>query len=165
MVEFYANTASDPGDYQIGEKINIRGNGTPLRYMYDPSLDGSSHSCWSSSTKNVDVHYSSGVANHFFFNLANGTGSTSYGTSPGLRLRAAVIGIGRSKAELIWFRAVNLYFTSNTSYVNTANPGNTARAYSLRAAADLYGSCSTEYKAVKAAWTAVNVAGSDAACP
>ena len=41
----------------------------------------------------------------------------------------------------------------------------TARAYSLRAAADLYGNCSTEYKAVRAAWTAVNVAGSDANCP
>ncbi|MEV4135717.1 M4 family metallopeptidase [Dactylosporangium sp. NPDC049742] len=165
MVEFYANTASDPGDYQIGEKINIRGNGTPLRYMYNPSLDGSSHSCWSTSTKNVDVHYSSGPANHFFFNLANGTGSTAYGTSPVCGSAPAVTGIGRSKAELIWFRAVNLYFTSNTSYVNTANPGNTARAYSLRAAADLYGNCSTEYKAVKAAWTAVNVAGNDAACP
>ena len=165
MVEFYANTSADPGDYQIGEKINIRGNGTPLRYMYNPSLDGSSHSCWSTTTKNVDVHYSSGPANHFFFNLANGTGSTAYGTSPVCGSAPAVTGIGRSKAELIWFRAVNLYFTSNTSYVNTANPGNTARAYSLRAAADLYGNCSTEYKAVRAAWTAVNVAGNDAACP
>jgi Zn-dependent metalloprotease len=76
-----------------------------------------------------------------------------------------VTGIGRAKAEKIWFRALDVYFTSNTSYVNTGNPANTARAYSLRAAADLYGNCSTEYKAVRAAWTAVNVAGSDAACP
>ncbi|GAA2646388.1 hypothetical protein GCM10010399_94810 [Dactylosporangium fulvum] len=49
--------------------------------------------------------------------------------------------------------------------MNTANPANTARAYTLRAAADLYGNCSTEYRAVRAAWTAVNVAGNDAACP
>jgi Zn-dependent metalloprotease len=165
MVEFYAANASDPGDYLIGEKININGNGTPLRYMYNPSLDGSSDSCWSTGTKNKNVHYSSGVANHFFFNLANGTGATSFGTSPVCGSAPAVVGIGRSKAELIWFRAVNLYFTSNTSYVNTGNPANTARAYSLHAAADLYGNCSTEYKAVRAAWTAVNVAGSDAACP
>lgn len=164
MVEFYANTSADPGDYQVGEKININGNGTPLRYMYNPSLDGGSDSCWSSSTKNKDVHYSSGVANHFYFNLAEGTGATAYGTSPVCGSAPAVTGIGRAKAEKIWFRALDVYFTSNTSYVNTGNPANTARAYSLRAATDLHGSCSTEYKAVQAAWTAVNVAGSDAPC-
>ncbi|NES16710.1 MULTISPECIES: M4 family metallopeptidase [Micromonospora] len=164
MVEFYANAPADPGDYQVGEKININGNGTPLRYMYNPSLDGSSDSCWSTSTKNKDVHYSSGVANHFFFNLAEGTGATSYGTSPVCGSAPAVTGIGRTKAENIWYRALDLYFTSNTSYVNTSNPANTARAYTLKAATDLYGNCSTEYKTVQAAWTAVNVAGSDAPC-
>src|SRR6185312_3407691 len=164
MMEFYAAAPSDPGDYQVGEKININGNGTPLRYMYNPSLDGSSDSCWSTSTKSKDVHYSSGVGNHFFFNLAEGTGATSYGTSPVCGSAPAVTGIGRAKAEKIWYRALDVYFTSNTSYVNTSNPANTARAYSLRAATDLYGSCSTEYKAVQAAWTAVNVAGSDSNC-
>ncbi|WP_410814564.1 M4 family metallopeptidase [Micromonospora sp. 067-2] len=164
MVEFYANTSADPGDYQVGEKININGNGTPLRYMYNPSLDGSSDSCWSASTKNKDVHYSSGVANHFYFNLAEGTGATAYGTSPVCGSAPAVTGIGRAKAEKIWFRALDVYFTSNTAYVNTGNPANTARAYSLKAATDLYGTCGTEYKAVQAAWTAVNVAGSDAPC-
>ncbi|WP_326564161.1 M4 family metallopeptidase [Micromonospora peucetia] len=165
MVEFYANTAADPGDYQVGEKININGDGTPLRYMYNPSLDGSSDSCWSTSTKNKDVHYSSGVANHFFFNLAEGTGATPYGTSPICGSAPAVTGIGRATAEKIWFRALDVYFTSNTAYVNTTNPANTARAYSLQAATDLHGVCSTQYKAVQAAWTAVNVAGSDTACP
>ncbi|MFC0008035.1 M4 family metallopeptidase [Micromonospora siamensis] len=164
MVEFYANAPSDPGDYQVGEKININGNGTPLRYMYNPSLDGSSDSCWTTSTKNKDVHYSSGPANHFFFNLAEGTGATSYGTSPVCGSAPAVTGIGRAKAEKIWFRALDVYFTSNTSYVNNTTPSNTARAYSLRAATDLYGNCSAEYKAVQAAWTAVAVSGSDAPC-
>ncbi|MFI7428222.1 M4 family metallopeptidase [Micromonospora sp. NPDC049836] len=164
MVEFYAAAPSDPGDYQVGEKININGNGTPLRYMYNPSLDGSSDSCWSTSTKNKDVHYSSGVANHFFFNLAEGTGSTAYGTSPVCGSAPAVTGIGRAKAEKIWYRALDVYFTSNTAYVNNTTPSNTARAYSLKAATDLYGNCSTEYKAVQAAWTAVNVAGNDAPC-
>jgi Zn-dependent metalloprotease len=41
-VEFAANNTSDPGDYLIGEKININGNGTPLRYMDKPSKDGRS---------------------------------------------------------------------------------------------------------------------------
>jgi len=161
MVEFDAAAPSDPGDYDIGEKIDINGNGTPLRYMYNPSLDGASHSCWSTSTKNVDVHYSSGVANHFFFDLAEGTGATPFGTSPVCGSAEPVIGIGREKAEKIWFRALDAYFVSNTSYVNTTTPANTARAYSLSAATDLYGSCSAEYKAVRAAWTAVNVAGND----
>ncbi|WP_199752784.1 M4 family metallopeptidase [Actinoplanes sp. ATCC 53533] len=165
MVEFYANTTADAGDYDIGEKININGNGTPLRYMYNPTLDGSSHGCWSSSTNSVDVHYSSGPGNHFFFNLAEGTGATAYGTSPVCGSAPAVVGIGRAKAEKIWFRALDAYFTSNTRYVNTTTPANTSRAYTLSAATDLYGLCSTEYKTVQAAWTSVNVAGNDAACP
>ncbi|WP_144121214.1 M4 family metallopeptidase [Catellatospora sichuanensis] len=165
MVEFYAAAPSDPGDYQVGEKININGNGTPLRYMYNPTLDGRSHGCWSTSTNSVDVHYSSGPGNHFFFNLAEGTGATSYGTSPVCGSAPAVVGIGRAKAEKIWYRALDVYFTSSTRYVLTSNPANTARAYTLRAATDLYGTCSVEYKTVQAAWTAVNVAGSDAACP
>ncbi|MBM0239874.1 M4 family metallopeptidase [Micromonospora sp. ATA32] len=163
-VEFYANTAADPGDYKIGELININGNGTPLRYMYDPALDGASDRCWTTSTKTKDVHYSSGPANHFFFNLAEGTGSTAYGNSPLCGSAPAMTGIGRAKAEKIWYRALDVYFTSNTSYVNTTTPSNTARAYTLRAATDLYGNCSTEYKAVQAAWTAVAVSGSDAPC-
>ena len=161
MVEFYANTSADPGDYDIGEMIDIRGNGSPLRYMYNPTLDGSSHGCWSSTTRNVDVHYSSGVANHFFFNLAEGTGATAYGTSPLCGSAEPVIGIGKEKAAKIWFRALDSYFVSNTSYINTTTPANTARAYSLAATADLYGLCGTEYKSVQAAWTAVNVAGDD----
>ncbi|WP_199511727.1 M4 family metallopeptidase [Nucisporomicrobium flavum] len=158
MVEFYAGNSSDPGDYQIGEKININGNGTPLRYMYNPSLDGrGSQNCWSTSTKSVDVHYSSGVGNHFFFNLAEGTGATAYGTSPVCGSAGAVTGIGRAKAAAIWYRALTTYFTSSTTYAK-------ARGYTLSAATDLYGRCGTEYKAVQKAWTAVNVAGTDAAC-
>ncbi len=164
MVEFYAGSTEDAGDYDIGEKIDINGNGTPLRYMYNPTLDGRSHGCWATNTRSVDVHYSSGVANHFFFNLAEGSGATPYGTSPVCGTADSVIGIGKEKAEKIWFRALEAYFVSNTSYVNTTTPANTARAYSLSAASDLYGFCGAEYKAVQAAWTSVNVAGADEQC-
>ncbi|GII84369.1 peptidase M28 [Sphaerisporangium siamense] len=164
MMEFHSGSSADPGDYDIGEKINISGNGRPLRYMYNPTLDGRSHGCWSTSTQSVDVHYSSGVANHFYFDLAEGTGATPYGTSPLCGSAPAVTGIGRAKAEKIWYRALDTYFTSSTRYVSSSNPGNTARAYTLRAATDLFGSCSTEYRTVQAAWTAVNVAGNDAPC-
>ncbi|MBA3488652.1 MAG: M4 family metallopeptidase, partial [Longispora sp.] len=164
FVEFSANNNSDKGDYDIGEKIDIFGTGKPLRYMVDPTLDGKSHGCWSTSTKDINVHYSSGPGNHFIFNLAEGTGATAYGTSPVCNNAPAVKGIGRDKAAKIWFKALDAYFTSNTSYVNTTNPGNTSRAYTLSAAKELYGACSAEYKTVQAAWAAVNVAGSDAAC-
>jgi len=164
-VEFYANNPLDPPDYTIGEKVDLRGTGQPLRYMYDPSLEGAPNGCWAATTKTLNEHDAAGVANHFYFALAEGTGVTKYGTSPVCGSAPAVKGIGRAKAEKIWYRALDVYFTSTTSYVNTANPTNTARAYTLRAAQDLYGRCSTEYRTVRAAWTAVNVAGPDTACP
>ncbi|MGW1164925.1 M4 family metallopeptidase [Streptomyces sp. NPDC001153] len=152
-VEFFANNPSDPGDYLIGEKININGDGTPLRYMDKPSKDGGSADYWSSSVGNLDVHYSSGVANHFFYLLSEGSGSKTINgvtynspTSNG----STVTGIGRAKALQIWYKALTTYFTSTTDY-------KAARTGTLSAASALYGSSSTEYKAVAAAWSAVNV--------
>ncbi|MFJ9631271.1 M4 family metallopeptidase [Streptomyces sp. NPDC091280] len=152
-VEFYANNSSDPGDYLIGEKININGDGTPLRYMDQPSKDGGSANYWSSSVGNLDVHYSSGVANHFFYLLSEGSGAktingVSY-NSPTYN-GSTVTGIGRAKALQIWYKALTTYFTSTTKYAG-------ARTGTLSAAAALYGSGSTEYNAVAAAWSAVNV--------
>ncbi|MEU9384988.1 M4 family metallopeptidase [Streptomyces sp. NPDC048279] len=152
-VEFYAANSSDVGDYLIGEKININGDGTPLRYMDKPSKDGGSADNWSSSVKNLDVHYSSGVANHFFYLLSEGSGAktingVSY-NSPTYN-GSTVTGIGRAKALQIWYKALTTYFTSTTNYKS-------ARTGTLSAAAALYGSGSTEYNAVAAAWTAVNV--------
>ncbi|MFI9810385.1 M4 family metallopeptidase [Streptomyces sp. NPDC052301] len=152
-VEFYANNASDPGDYLIGEKIDINGDGTPLRYMDKPSKDGGSADSWSSSVGNLDVHYSSGVANHFFYLLSEGSGAktingVSYNspTSNG----STVTGIGRAKALQIWYKALTTYMTSTTNY-------KAARTATLNAASALYGSSSTEYQTVAAAWSAVNV--------
>ncbi|MET8582625.1 M4 family metallopeptidase [Streptomyces collinus] len=152
-VEFYAANSSDPGDYLIGEKIDINGDGSPLRYMDKPSKDGGSADYWSSSVGNKDVHYSSGVANHFFYLLSEGSGAktingVSY-NSPTYN-GAAVTGIGRAKALQIWYKALTTYMTSTTNY-------KAARTATLNAASALYGSTSTEYKAVAAAWTAVNV--------
>nr|BFD82610.1 M4 family metallopeptidase [Streptomyces sp. Xyl84] len=152
-VEWYANNATDKGDYLIGEKININGDGTPLRYMDKPSKDGASADYWSSTVGNKDVHYSSGVANHFFYLLAEGSGAktingVSYNspTSNG----STVTGIGRDKALQIWYKALTTYMTSTTNY-------KAARTATLNAASALYGSSSAEYQAVAAAWSGVNV--------
>ncbi|MEU5702622.1 M4 family metallopeptidase [Streptomyces aurantiacus] len=153
-VEFYAANASDVGDYLIGEKIDINGNGTPLRYMDKPSKDGASKDSWSSSLGSVDVHYSSGPANHFFYLLSEGSGAktingVSYNSSTSNG--STVTGIGRDKATKIWYKALTEYMTSTTKYAG-------ARTATLSAASALYGSTSTEYKAVAAAWSGVNVA-------
>jgi Zn-dependent metalloprotease len=148
-VEFHANNSEDPGDYDIGEKADLFGDGSPLRYMYEPSLDGSSYDCWESGIGNADVHYSSGVGNHFFFLLAEGSGDTAYGTSPTCD-GSTVTGIGLESAEQIWYVALTTYMTSDTNYAG-------ARTATLNAAADLFGAGSAEHDAVAAAWTAVNV--------
>ncbi|MEU6055821.1 M4 family metallopeptidase [Streptomyces xanthochromogenes] len=152
-VEFAANNSADPGDYLIGEKININGDGKPLRYMDKPSKDGGSADYWSSSVGGEDVHYSSGVANHFFYLLSEGSGAKTIGgvdyDSP-TKDGSKVTGIGRDKALQIWYKALTSYFTSTTDYAG-------ARKGTLSAATDLYGADSAEFKAVEAAWTGVDV--------
>ncbi|MEU6065994.1 M4 family metallopeptidase [Streptomyces sp. NPDC047082] len=154
LVEWYANNSSDQGDYLIGEKIVRPGFGKPaLRFMDQPSKDGNSADYWSSSVGNLDVHYSSGVANHFAYLLAEGSGAkvingVSY-NSPTYN-GSTVTGIGRDKLGKIWYRALTVYMTSSTNY-------KAARTATLNAAKDLYGAGSTEYNAVAAAWSAVNV--------
>ncbi|WP_432026698.1 M4 family metallopeptidase [Streptomyces sp. 1222.5] len=154
MVEWYANNSSDTGDYLIGEKIVRSGFGkTALRYMDKPSKDGNSADYWSSSVGNLDVHYSSGVANHFAYLLAEGSGAKTINgvayDSPTAN-GSTVTGIGRDKVGKIWYRALTVYMTSSTNYAG-------ARTATLNAAKDLYGAGSAEYNAVAAAWSAVNV--------
>ncbi|WP_430376739.1 M4 family metallopeptidase [Streptomyces sp. B1-3] len=152
-VEFYANNSTDVGDYLIGEKIDINGDGTPLRYMDKPSKDGSSADSWYSGVGNLDVHYSSGPANHMFYLLSEGSGTKTINgvtytstTSDGV----AVAGIGRAAALQIWYKALTTYMTSSTNYAG-------ARTAALNAAAALYGTSSTQYAGVGNAFAGINV--------
>ncbi|EST37573.1 hypothetical protein N566_12245, partial [Streptomycetaceae bacterium MP113-05] len=152
-VEFYADNSSDVGDYLVGEKIDIRGDGSPLRYMDEPSKDGASLDYWSTDAGSVDVHYSSGIANHFFYLLSEGSGQkTVNGVSYDSPTQdgSTVTGIGIEKAAQIWFKALTEEMTSNTDYAD-------ARRATVASATDLYGAGSTEVAAVEAAWTGVNV--------
>ncbi|CAM5515725.1 MULTISPECIES: M4 family metallopeptidase [Streptomyces] len=151
-VEWYANNPQDKGDYLLGEKVF--GDGKPLRYQDKPSRDGrGSVDYWRPGIGDLDVHHSSGVGNHFFYLLSEGSGAKDINgvhydspTADG----STVTGIGRDKAVQIWYRALTTYFTSTTDYHD-------ARQGTLKAAADLYGANSAEAKAVDAAWAAVNV--------
>ncbi|MET9311531.1 M4 family metallopeptidase [Kribbella sp. NPDC003505] len=151
LVEFYSNNASDPGDYYIGEEIMK--DRPALRFMDKPSKDGNSADCWSSGVGNLDVHYSSGVANHFAYLLAEGTGAKTIGGLPHNASTCngtTLAGIGRDKLGKIWFRALSTYMTSGTTYAQ-------ARTATLNAATDLYGASSPERAAVAATWSAVSV--------
>ncbi|MFJ5780008.1 M4 family metallopeptidase [Streptomyces sp. NPDC093094] len=154
MVEFYADNATDRGDYLIGEQFDLQKH-TGFRRMDDPASDGDSLGCWSPRAKVVDVHYSSGIGNHFYYLLAEGSGEkTINGTvhnSPTCN-GSAVTGIGRDKAQAIWYRALTTYMTALTNY-------KLARVATLQAAADLYGEDSAEYTAVGDSWDAVSVTG------
>lgn len=156
MVEFYANNANDTPDYLIGEEIYLNNptNSKALRYMYKPSLDGGlSPDCYSSTLGSIDVHYSSGVANHFFYLLAEGTAPKTFSgvnhTSPTCN-SSTIGGIGRDAATKIWYRALTVYMTSSTNYAG-------ARTATLNAASDLFGATSAERAAVAATWSAVSV--------
>ncbi|MER6961296.1 MULTISPECIES: M4 family metallopeptidase [unclassified Streptomyces] len=152
-VEFYAANSTDVGDYLIGEKIDINGDGTPLRYMDEPDKDGGSADSWYSGVGNLDVHYSSGPANHMFYLLSEGSGSKTINgvtynspTSDGV----AVAGIGRAAALQIWYKALTTYMTSSTNYAG-------ARTAALSAATALYGSSSAQYAGVGNAFAGINV--------
>lgn len=140
---------------QIGEQLYRSGNGKALRYMHNPSLDGSvsaagdaappgpfpspcctvplplphglcrphpsptqSPNCYNSKLGSLNVHYSSGVANHFFYLLAEGSNPKTGSNLPvsptcnGL----PVDGIGRDAAAKIVYRALATYMVSSTNY-------------------------------------------------
>ncbi len=152
-VEFYANNPNDVPDYLIGEELYKAGGGKALRYMDKPSKDGKSPDCYSSSVGSLDVHYSSAIANHFFYLASEGSGAktvngVSY-NSPTCN-GSTVTGIGQAAVQKVWYRALTVYMTSSTSYAG-------ARTATLKAATDLYGAGSTQYNGVAAAWSAVAV--------
>jgi len=155
-VEYYAANTTDAGDYLIGEKIKKSTSQPYLRSMITPSADGYSADCKYSTLGSLDVHFSSGVANHFFYLLSEGTkagvpSKTCLSTNTRVATGTGTLtGITRAKAEKIWYRALTVYMTSSTNYA-------AARVATVSAATDLYGATSAETNAVKAAWSAVLV--------
>ncbi|QGZ39738.1 Zn-dependent metalloprotease [Pseudoduganella flava] len=138
-------------DWVMGREISR--SGSPLRYMYKPSKDGQSPNAWSTSLKNLNVHYSSGPNNRMFYFLSQGSNSSSSSDYYSQYLNQqplAMTGIGNDKAFRIWFRANTQKFTSSTNYAD-------ARNKMVTAAEELYGVGSKEATAVKRAYAAINV--------
>jgi Zn-dependent metalloprotease len=152
-VEFYANNTKDTPDYLVGEKLGLAQKF--LRRLDHPSLDKLEGTIdyWSPDTYYTEVHAGSGVSSHAYYLLAEGSGKKTINgvnyNSPTFN-GATVKGIGRSKATAIFYRALTRYMVSTTDF-------HQARIATLKAAKDLYGTSSTEYKTVDKAWAAVNV--------
>ncbi|WP_317441602.1 M4 family metallopeptidase [Streptomyces collinus] len=152
-VEFYAKNTKDTPDYLIGEKLGLAQKF--LRRLDHPSLDKLEGTIdyWSPDTYYTEVHAGSGVSSHAYYLLAEGSGKKTIGTvnynSPTYN-GSTVKGIGRTKATAIFYRALTRYMVSTTDFHD-------ARVATLKAAKDLYGATSTEYKTVDKAWAAVNV--------
>lgn len=152
-VEFSANNPKNPPNYLIGEKLGL--DQKFLRRLDKPSLDvlEGAIDYWSPQVYNAEVHAGSGVSSHAYYLLAEGSGRKKIGSvtydSPTFN-GAAVKGIGRAKATAIFYRALTRYMVSSTDFHD-------ARVATLKAARDLYGQDSTEFKTVNKAWAGVNV--------
>ena len=159
-VEFYANNTVDAGDYLIGEKIDINGNGTPLRYMDKPSKDGRSQDCWTSGTSRLDPHYSSGPLNHWFYLASEGSGAKTINgvayNSPTCN-GSTVTGTGRDAVAKIWYRTLATKLTSRSDYL-------AAREGAIRSAKELYGTGSAQCAAVQSAFSAIAVPAGTQTC-
>ncbi|MER7134547.1 M4 family metallopeptidase, partial [Streptosporangium saharense] len=148
LLEHYANNQSDPPDYQVGEEVNLVGQG-PIRYMYKPSTNGDPD-CYSSSIPNTEVHAAAGPQNHWFYLLAEGTNpGGGKPTSPVCSGSSSLTGIGIQKAGQIFMAGLN---NKTTPWTHAK-----ARAATVAAAKQLFPNSCVEFNAVRAAWSAVNV--------
>ncbi len=153
MVEFHA--APEKDTYIVGEDI-----GLSFRSMSNPKLRNDPDTYGGTFWLNPDcgtpnngndqcgVHTNSGVLNHWFYLLAEGSASTDEINDNSDTF--SIAGIGKTKAAKIIFRAQDVYFTPTTDYHD-------ARQLTLQAADDLYGSGSIEVATVCQSWFAVGV--------
>ena len=147
LTEAFANNPNDPPDYQVGEEVNLVGNG-PIRFMYNPSLAGHPN-CFSSAIPSTEVHAAAGPQNHWFYLVAEGTNpGGGRPTSPTCN-GTTVTGIGVQAAGRIFYNGL-LRKTSSWNH-------RAARLATLQATRALFPSGCTEFNTVRAAWNAISV--------
>ncbi|MFL6127736.1 MAG: M4 family metallopeptidase, partial [Mycobacteriales bacterium] len=146
-LEFFANNPNDPGDYTIGEEINLVGSG-PIRVMYDPSQVGDPN-CYSSSIPTMETHAAAGPFDHWFTLVAKGSAAGGGQPASPTCNGSTVTGIGVQTAATIFYNAM-LSKTAGMTYLRY-------RTATLNAAKNLTPGNCTNFNAVKAAWDAVSV--------
>lgn len=152
-MEFHTANSADVGDYMVGEQIDINGNGTPLRYMDEPSKDGRSYDCYSSAVGDADPHFSSGPLNHWFFLASEGSGASTVNgvdyNSPTCD-GSTVEPVGRKAAAKVWYRTLDTKLTSGSTYID-------ARDGAIESAMEIYGDGSPECHGIQSAFDAITV--------
>lgn len=148
-----APNAPNSGDknylWSTGRQITI--DHSAIRNMYKPSLDGVSYDAWFDGMGLDDVHFSMGPGNRLFYFLSQGASSSSGNVAYSALLPGGMTGLGNDKAGRIWYRALTTQVTdANLTYHGF-------RVAMLAAAAELFGSGSTEVAAVQNAFAAINV--------
>ncbi len=154
MVEAYATRT--PGndfvvpatgtDWLIGAQIaNV-----PLRSMIHPSIDGVSADHWYAGIEYLDVHFSSGPLNRFFYFLSQGASPDKNADSYSPYLPGGMKGIGNDHAAHIWYTAMTEWLTPLSKYAD-------ARNAAINAATEDYGPGTPEVAAVQQAFAAINV--------
>jgi bacillolysin len=124
----------DKGDYLMGEDVYTPNKaGDALRSLSSPSLYGQPehmNNYVNTTSDNGGVHTNSGIPN-----------KAAYLT---------ISNLGTAVSEKIYYRALTVYLAPQSDFSD-------ARAALLAAAADLYGSGSTQYNAVATSWSQVGV--------
>ncbi|MFK8104555.1 MAG: M4 family metallopeptidase [Saprospiraceae bacterium] len=152
--DIFGTMVEGSSDYLIGEDAWIVDG--YLRSMSDPKAKtGTGSNAPSPDTYLGDfwttqVHKGSGVQNHWFYLLAQGSSATDRINDNGQCF--SVYGIGRAKAARIAYRNLTVYLNNSSNYA-------AARAGSIQAATDIYGANSNEVRQTRAAWDAVGVYG------
>ncbi|HNQ69410.1 MAG TPA: M4 family metallopeptidase [Bacteroidales bacterium] len=143
-VEFYS--VPSYADWTVGEDI-----GMIFRSLADPNSSGKPDTYqgeyWVFGTEdNGGVHTNMSPLCYWFYLVSlGGSGTNDLGNS------YSVTGVGMDKAEQIAFRLQTVYLTPTSNYHD-------AWFYAMQAAADLYGACSDEVKAVGDGFYAIGVA-------
>ncbi len=161
MVQAYADSGGAVGtsipDFPAGDltpwkigHLSVPTSTDALRFMYKPSLDGISTDCWYDGVNLIDVHFSSGAPNRFFFFLSAGASSNVSSVTYSPYLPGGMAGIGNDRAARIWYKTLTEHLASDADF-------EAARAGSITSAQELFGVGSLEETAVKKAWAAVNV--------
>ena len=150
-VSVYATGTVNSDTWKIGELCwTPATSGDALRYMNNPTADGSSYDYYperyTGTSDYGGVHLNSGIGNLAYYLLCQG------GTHPRSKTTTVVTGIGVTKAEQIFYRALTTYMTTSTNFQG-------ARNATAQAASDLYGASSNEVTQVHNCWTAVGVPG------
>jgi thermolysin len=147
-VEFFFQPAGNgplKADYLMGEDV-IRPGGT--RSAENPGVFGDPDHFskrFLGSTDNGGVHINSTIVSHaYYLAIEGGTNRTS-----GLSVQG-VGGANREQMEKVFYRAFTQLMPANSTF-------SVARAATIQAARDLYGSNSAPERAVTQAWTAVGV--------